>query len=90
MRSALTAAQEIVLDALAGVAELPPASVTRDADITDLGLDSLDFWTILMDVEDRLGAPVPSEVLDRLARLDTTVTVGHVLDAMAGWGPTAA
>ena len=54
----------------------------------DLGVDSLDFWNILMDVEDRAGAEVPGEVLDRPAQFDSQVTVGDLLDAMGSWEPT--
>lgn len=82
-----TAVQEIVLNALATAAELPVSSLKRTTDVFDLGLDSMDFWTILMDVEDQTGADVPAEVLDRLAQFDSQVTVGDVLDAMAGWNP---
>ena len=67
---------------------LPPSDeLERDTDIFDLGVDSLDFWNILMDVEDRAGAEVPGEVLDRLAQLDSQVTVGDLLDAMGSWEP---
>lgn len=87
MACAPTAVQKIVMEALASAAELPVDELDLDTDIFDLGLDSLDFWTILMEVEDRTGAEVPSEVFDILAQLDSQITVIQVLDAMAAWNP---
>lgn len=84
---ALTRVQKIVLETLAYAASLPIDDVDRDANIFDLGLDSLDFWTILMDIEERAGTEVPSEVLDALAQLDGQITVAHIIDATAVWTP---
>lgn len=85
MTAALTDIQHAILRALADAADLPLARLGRDVELDDLGLDSLDLWTVLIDVEDRTGVAVPAEVFDELASLDGTPTVGGVLDAIAVW-----
>lgn len=78
-----------VIEAIAAAAEVGVAEVTEDRDIFELGLDSLDFWSVLMDVEERVGTEVPSGVLDGLAAIDGDVTVGRLLDVVSGWAVTA-
>jgi acyl carrier protein len=75
----------IALGAIAAAAGLEPDQVARTADIFDLGIDSLDFWKVLMDVEDGIGMEVPAHVLDRLAQLQGDVTVDDLLTAFAVW-----
>jgi acyl carrier protein len=85
--------QEITINAIATAAELPRALLEHDVDVSDLGLDSVDFWEILLDIEDQTGVEVPAEILQRLAELDSPVTVGDLVDAFGKWdlgaGPSA-
>lgn len=56
--------RDAVVAAVAGVAGVPAAEIDPDADLRDLGIDSLDFSSILLEYEDLVGAEVPIEVLD--------------------------
>lgn len=85
----LTSAQRSVAGAIAAAAGVAADELTAHQDIFELGLDSLDFWSILMDVEDDLGEEVPSAVLDRLAEIDGDVTVGRLLDVVSIWDVVA-
>jgi acyl carrier protein len=82
-----TELQQIVVDAIAAAAGVAPGEVSEERVIFELGLDSIDFWSVLLDVEDRVGDQVPSEVLDQLAAIDDDVTVGRLLAVVSGWRP---
>jgi acyl carrier protein len=77
--------REIVVGAVATAAELPPGDVTDDLNLFDLGLDSLNFAGILIDIEDGVGAEVPAEVLERFLEIGDTVTVRDVLSVLSTW-----
>lgn len=79
--------REIALEAIAAAADVPVEELTDDADLLDIGLDSVDFWTVLLNIEDRLDLEVPAEVLDRLAQLRDKVTVGELAVVLASWTP---
>lgn len=79
--------REIAIEAIAAAAGLPVEELTDDADLLDIGLDSVDFWTVLLNIEDRLDLEVPAEVLDRLAQLRDKVTVGELAVVLASWTP---
>ena len=89
MASAPLDLRAIAVDAIAAAAGLPPKQLTDDVDLMDLGLDSVDFWKILLDIEDHIGVEVPSAVLDRLTQLDGEVTVGDLSAAFGTWDPNA-
>src|SRR5262245_54544794 len=77
--------REIVVGAIAAAAELAPDQVTDDLNLFDLGLDSLNFAGILIDIEDAVGAEVPAEVLDRFLEVGETVTLGDVVAVLSTW-----
>lgn len=79
--------REHVVSALSGAADIPVEKLTDDVDLLELGLDSLDFWSMVMDIEDGVGADVPADVLDRLAQMAMPVTVGDLLRVFATWDP---
>jgi acyl carrier protein len=79
--------QLLVREAIASAAGVDIAELREDRDVFELGLDSLDFWSILLDIEEQVGSQVPPEVLDQLAALDDVVTVGRLLNAVSGWDP---
>ena len=87
--ASLNDVQRAVVEAIAAAAQVGVDEVTEDRDIFELGLDSLDFWSVLMDVEERVGTEVPSEVLDRLAALDGDITVGRLLAVASSWDVAA-
>ena len=79
--------RKIIVAAIADAADLPPDEVHDDLDLLAMGLDSLDFARILIDIEDSIGDDVPSEVLDRLMELGDVVTIRNVVDLLSTWGP---
>lgn len=80
--------RDIVVGAIAKTAGLPPEEMHEGVDLLGLGLDSLDFSTILIEIEDGVGAEVPSDVLDRLIQVDSTkVTIGDMFALLANWNP---
>jgi acyl carrier protein len=78
--------REAIVAAIATAAELEPGALRDDVVLVELGLDSLDFSTILIEFEDNLGMEVPAEVLDRLAEIEDVTTVGDVVTLLSGWG----
>lgn len=80
--------REVVIAAIAEAARLSPAEVHDDLDLLELGLDSLDFARILIDIEDAIGDDVPPEVLDRLMELGDVVTIRNVFDLLSAWDPS--
>ena len=77
----------IVVTALATAAEIDPAEIEDSTDMFDLGLDSLSFATILIDIEDAVGEEVPAEVLDRFLDIGDVVLLRDVVDILAIWEP---
>lgn len=78
----------VVLAAVAGAAGTTAGELRSDLELIELGLDSLDFWEILMQVEDATDADVPAEVLDTLTQLDEAATVGDLVATLSAWNPS--
>lgn len=78
-------ARETMQRALAEVAGVPVEDLRTEQDIFDFGLDSVEFWAILMDVEDAVGTPAPAQMFDQIASLAMRLTVGDLLAAAADW-----
>lgn len=89
MSSALSEIQTVALNAIASTASVEVERLTADVDLFELGLDSLDFWAILVDIEDSAGIEVSAEVLDQLAQFESRLTVGDVLETFAAWESAA-
>lgn len=81
--------RDVVVAAVAKAAEVEPATIQDDLDLVDLGLDSLNFAGILIDIEDAIGAEIPAEVLDRFLDVGDVVTIRHVVDLLSAWEPDA-
>jgi acyl carrier protein len=80
----------IVVSAVATAAEMHPDEIDDTRNLFDLGLDSLSFASILIDIEDGVGEEVPAEVLDRFLDIGDVVTIGDVVGILATWEPGAA
>lgn len=80
-----TTIRDAVLASIGRAVNRPVTELDEDMDLLGLGLDSLAFSEILVDVEDALGAEVPAEVLDRLSQLGDIVTTGDILQLLSGW-----
>ena len=74
---------DLIVAAAAEVGDVDLSTVDRDADLFDLGIDSLHFTTVLVEVEERLGDDIPAEAFDRFAELDR-FTIDSILDALTG------
>ena len=83
-----TMIRTIVAGAIADAAKVEPGDIPDDRNIFDLGLDSLDFTAIVIDIEDRLGADIPPEVLDSFLNVGAAVTIGDVVRVFSTWAPT--
>jgi acyl carrier protein len=77
----------IVVTAIATAAEIEPDEIDDSTDMLDLGLDSLSFAGILVDIEDAVAEEVPTEVLDRFLDIGDVVTLRDVVDILASWEP---
>jgi acyl carrier protein len=77
--------QTVVIRSIAIAAETDPGELGPDTELSGLGLDSLDFSTILIEIEDALGAEVPADVLDQLGSVDEVMTVGDVAGLLSRW-----
>jgi acyl carrier protein len=78
--------RDVIVGAIADAADRPPDELRDDVDLLDLGLDSLDFARILIDIEDAVGAEVPPHVLDRIMdEAPEVITLRSILDLLTGW-----
>jgi acyl carrier protein len=87
MSTAVPALHQVVVESLARVAKVTPESITPSTNLLELGLNSLDFSEILVDVEDAVGDEIPPEVLDRLDDVGDVVTVDDVFTFLSVWTP---
>lgn len=86
-----TELRAVVVRAIADAAEIDPDAVRDDLNLFDLGLDSLNFAGILIDIEDAVGEEVPADVLDRFLDVGDVVTIGGVVSLLSsGLAPGAA
>lgn len=74
---------DLIVSAGADVGDIDLSAVDRDTDLFDLGIDSLHFTTVLVEVEERLGDDIPAEAFDRFAELER-FTLNNILTALAG------
>ena len=79
--------RRIVVRAAATAADLTEDELGDDVDLFSIGLDSLSFATILIDIEDTMGAEVPGEVLDGFLEVGDQVTIAKVVDLLSNWDP---
>jgi acyl carrier protein len=85
-----TTLRTIVVGAIADAAEVEPGEIPDHRSIFDLGLDSLHFVAIVIDIEDRLGEDIPPELLDRFLNVGDAVTVRDVVAVFSNWVPVGA
>ena len=82
-----TKLREVVVSAVANAAEISPEEISDGTNLFSLGLDSLNLASILIDIEDGIGAEVPPEVLDRFLDVGDEVTLADVIRILATWDP---
>lgn len=69
---------------VASVEDLSPSgaeAIDGSTDLTELGIDSLEFTSLVIEIEDQLPEPLPADALDRLADLER-YTLDAVLDLL--------
>jgi len=81
----LVSTRAALVDALRAVMDLDGEPVGDDTNLVDLGFDSLDLASVLVEIEDRIGSDVPSDVLDEIAELGDAMTVGAVTELIHRW-----
>jgi acyl carrier protein len=82
----------IVVAAIGTVATLPPHTDPRELDgldLRELGIDSLDLSTILVEIEEAAGEEIPAEVLDDIIDVADIVVIADVVALLADWRPPA-
>lgn len=67
-----------IVAAIAVVADTPSDEIQPEVRLDELGLDSLTFTEVLVEVEDRLGVEIPAEVLSRIEEIGQIETVADV------------
>jgi acyl carrier protein len=79
--------RDVVREATANAVNVSPDELDGSVNLLAIGLDSLNFATILIDIEDGIGAEVPAEILDRFLELGDVVTLDHVIRLLSAWDP---
>lgn len=75
--------RQIIFEVAAENSAIDLAAVDEDADLYELGVDSLQFATVLVEVEERLDEELTMEAFDRLAELQKA-SLNSILDALVG------
>lgn len=75
-----------VRSSIALVANVSLETIDESTDLLALGLDSLDFSSILVEIEAHVGAMIPDDMLRRVENSQIE-TVADVLALLAGWDP---
>jgi acyl carrier protein len=71
---------EIIQDILVSKFELDPATLTPEAGLAQLGIDSLAVLELLFDIEDRFGLKIKDDTPDSLATIqDVTLYIDSLL-----------
>jgi len=78
-----------VRTAIAVVAEVEPLTIYLQTDLIQLGLDSLSFTAVLVEIEEALGAEVSASHLDELDRFGDIVTVDDIVRFLTPWAEEA-
>jgi acyl carrier protein len=79
--------RQIVLEAIAAAAAISAADLVDETNLLELGLDSLEFSEILINVEDAVGEQVSMDLLDKLDDVGDIITVADLCDFLSAWTP---
>lgn len=72
-----------VLEVIAKQAKIEPAKVTRDTELTDLNLESLDTIEMIFALEERFNIEIPYNANEATSAGISFTTAGDVIDAVA-------
>lgn len=74
--------EEKVIATLASVKRIPVEQIKADSSLTDLGVDSLDTFTLLFELESKFNITIPDEEARTIRTVnDIVVGVRKILDA---------
>ena len=73
---------ERVASVIAETQEIPRESVSRDAKFAELGIDSLNAFNLLCDLEEELGVVIPDDEAHQLSSVGQLVELVHGLQAV--------
>lgn len=68
-----------IISKIASHAQMESETITRDTELTELGIHSLELTEIIFDVEDQYGLEIDLNTADAWANLKT---VGDIVDAV--------
>lgn len=83
MRHDRSSLRDLITSAIADVTDVDVSSIDPGADLFEVGIDSLHFTAILIEVEERLEEDISPEAFDRFADIDR-FTLDTIADALAG------
>ena len=72
-----------VITALAVVTDRDPSAIHDGSTLKSLGLDSLGFTSLLLEVEETLGAELPLEVLAEAAEIENFTVVADIVRVLS-------
>jgi len=72
-----------VIEVIAKQAKVEPAKVTRDTELIDLNLESLDSIELIFALEEKFNIEIPYNANDTAAAGISFTTAGDVIDAVA-------
>ena len=81
--------RKIVLNAIDAASDSGPREIDGSTDLTSLGIDSLEFTSIIIEIEDQLGGPLSMETLDGFGAL-SQYTLDAIVGLLSGTIPEAA
>jgi acyl carrier protein len=72
-----------VIEVIAKQAKVEPAKVTRDTELADLNLESLDSIELVFALEEKFNIEIPFNANESNSAGITFTTAGNVIDAVA-------
>jgi acyl carrier protein len=75
--------REIVTGAVAAAAQLRVEDIRDDSDLFELGLDSLDLTSIVVDIEDGTGGCLSADELDCFFHAREVITVADIVRSLS-------
>ena len=79
---------EKVISTLATVKRVPPETITPESSLADLGIDSLDTFTLLFELESKFNISIPDDEARNIRTVNDIVAGVRKLVASQGAGPS--
>jgi len=75
--------EDVLLAAIATVAGVPGAALVSTTKLTEIGIDSMKFTEVLLEVERRMAHELPADVVERIYAAPPIETVEDLVRALA-------